>query len=40
MEFLLLSAEFPHSVRFSVDRLHAAIEAAIPRRQAAAPLLL
>ena len=27
MEFLLLSAEFPHSVRFSVDRVHIAIEA-------------
>ena len=27
MEFLLLSAEFPHSVRFSVDRFYAAIEA-------------
>lgn len=28
MEFLLLSPEFPHSVRFSVDRLYSAIEAA------------
>jgi uncharacterized alpha-E superfamily protein len=27
MEFLLLSAEFPHSVRFSVDRFYGAIEA-------------
>ena len=27
MEFLLLSPEFPHSVRFSVDQLHGAIEA-------------
>jgi uncharacterized alpha-E superfamily protein len=27
MEFLLLSEEFPHSVRFSVDRMHNAIEA-------------
>lgn len=27
MEFLLLSPDFPHSVRFSVDRLHAAIDA-------------
>jgi uncharacterized alpha-E superfamily protein len=26
MEFLLLSEEFPHSVRFSVDRMHSAIE--------------
>lgn len=26
-EFLLLSGEFPHSLRFSVDRLHTALEA-------------
>jgi uncharacterized alpha-E superfamily protein len=27
MEFLLLSADFPHSARFSIDRVYAAIEA-------------
>src|ERR1700759_4740528 len=27
LEFLLLDAEFPHSIRFSIDRLHEALEA-------------
>src|SRR5207248_9447550 len=40
MEFLLLSAEFPHSVRFSVDCLQGAIEATHAERdnQRATPL--
>ncbi len=41
-EFLLLNAEFPHSVRFSVDKIHAALEsiAELTERKAEQPVRL
>jgi uncharacterized alpha-E superfamily protein len=41
-EFLLLSPDFPHSVRFSVDQIHAALRAIaeLAERRADAPLRL
>jgi uncharacterized alpha-E superfamily protein len=39
-EFLLLNPEFPHSVRFSVERIHTALQAIgeLTDRKANAPL--
>ncbi|MBV9181070.1 MAG: alpha-E domain-containing protein [Acidobacteria bacterium] len=41
-EFLLLNADFPHSIRFSVDQVHAALRAVgeLAERKADAPLRL
>jgi len=41
-EFLLLSPDFPHSVRFSVDKIHAALQAIgeLTERKASAPMRL
>src|SRR5262249_14330380 len=40
LEFLLLSPEFPHSVRYSVDRLHGAIAATHERDRQEAGVLI
>jgi len=41
-EFLLLSSDFPHSVRFSVDKVHAALLAVgeLTERKGSAPMRL
>ena len=41
-EFLLLNSEFPHSVRFSVDKVHAALQAIaeLTERKAEQPVRL
>jgi uncharacterized alpha-E superfamily protein len=41
-EFLLLSPDFPHSVRFSVDQIHAALRAVgeLAERRADSPIRL
>ena len=41
-EFLLLSPDFPHSVRFSVERIHSALQAVgdLTDRKASAPMRL
>ena len=41
-EFLLLSPDFPHSVRFSVERIHSALQAVgeLTERKASAPIRL